>query len=322
MKLHDFMKQLLHELLLQKRTGTYASYLSTYRSVLSFSGKNTLSLSDVFTKEFLFGYQEHLLAKGCCYNTVSSYMRVLRAVRNKAEKKQLVQTDTDLFEHVYTGSEPTEKRAISMEALLKLEDADLSTCSSLSFSRDLFMLSFHLQGMSFIDLAHLRKSDLKGDILTYHRRKTGSRITLQVLSPARKLLKKYSKASMSSAYLLPIITTTGEDETKQYSTILRRYNRHLKKLAELLDISENLTSYVARHSWATAAYHSGVPTTLISEAMGHRTEEITRVYLAAFDTEQLAYANKVVLKALFSGRIKGRKNVQLLGGDGHNLMQT
>lgn len=314
-KLIDFVNVLSEELKLQGRISTRKKYLSTYRSVLTYSKECQITLGEVFCKEFLLGYQEFLLNKGCCFNTVSSYMRVLRAIRNKAEKRKIITTDIDLFDHVYTGSETTVKRAVSLKTILALNNVDLSHNSSLAFSRDLFMLSFYLQGMSFVDLAHLRKTNVKGDLIIYHRRKTGSMIAVPILPPARTLLERYMNNN-TSPYLLPIISIGG-DATKQYDNAIRKYNRHLKKLAELIGVSDNLTSYVSRHSWATTAYHIGVSTSVIGEAMGHRSEEMTRVYLASFTTDMLASANRKVLESLFGAELEGDKNVQVLLGDGH-----
>ena len=325
------LDDLLRDMQSQGRTGTQDSYLATYRSVFSFSGKRSITIEEVFTKDFLHRYQNYLLSKGCCYNTISSYMRVLRAIRNKAERRGLIQTEADLFDKLYTGSEPTRKRAISGDTILKMNDADLARHPHLIISRDMFMLSFHLQGMSFIDLAHLRKADFKDGYITYRRRKTGSPVNIEVLPPAIEILNRYHSTDNQSPYLLALIQEDGENKATPYRSLLRKYNRHLKALAEILEIKENLTSYVARHSWATAAYHIGVPTTIISEAMGHKTEEVTRVYLAAFSTETLAYANKMIWEALFEGKTTNKftkklkenngngwtKNVSLLGRERH-----
>lgn len=307
-KFTAFLDSLLAEMSLQGRTGTSDSYLATYRSVLAFSGKRSITLEEVFCKSFLFHYQDYLRIKGCCHNTISSYMRVLRAIRNKAEKRKLIITDADLFEKLYTGSTPTNKRAISGETILRLNDADLSNHSHLAVSRDMFMLSFHLQGISFIDLAHLQKCDLKDGYITYHRRKTGGRIMVEVLPPAQELLSMYLNTDELSPYLLPLLSGQSETPTREYRSVLRKYNRHLKSLAKILGIEENLTSYVARHSWATAAYHIGVPTSVIGQAMGHHSEEVTRIYLASFNDETLSYANKMVWKSLFQDNKKRRRN--------------
>jgi len=226
---------------------------------------------------------------------------------NKAEKRKLIKLETELFDQIYTGSEPTEKRAIPTEVILKIAQADLEAYPHLKASRDLFVLSFHLQGISFVDLAYLRKADLKGNFITYHRRKTGSRISVEVLEPAQEILEHYLNTDKESPYLLTILTETGEKVHTQYKSTLRKLNRHLKTLAEILEMEETLTSYVARHSWATAAYHIGVPTTIIGAAMGHKTEEVTRIYLASFDTETLTYANRMVMEELFGEKTLNKK---------------
>ena len=317
----------------QGQTGTWNTYMATARSMLTFAANKQITLQEVFNRAFLHRYQIYLLNRGCCYNTISAYMRVLRAMANKAEKWNLIKLETGLFDHVYTGSEPTEKRAIPTEAVLKIGRADLKKYPHLKASRDLFMLSFHLQGISFVDLAYLRKADLKGNFITYHRRKTGSRISVEVLEPAQDILEQYLNTDKESPYLLTILTETGEKVTTQYKSTLRKFNRHLKTLAEILGMEENLTSYVARHSWATAAYHIGVPTTIIGAAMGHKTEEVTRVYLAAFNTETLTYANRMVMEELFGKKEmsnkrkiwknnttkRGEKNVSFLIRERHQI---
>jgi integrase len=301
-----FLSELLGDLQSQGRTGTRNNYSSVSRSVLGFSGNADLTLKEPFTKDFLYRYQKYLQDRGCCYNTISSYMRVLRAICNKARKRGLISVESDLFENLFTGSEPTRKRALQGEAILDLNEVDLEDHPHLTTSRELFILLFHLQGMSYVDLAHLRKSDLKsdpeGDYITYRRRKTGGLIPVKILPAARELLERHLSTDEHSPYLLSILTPDGRDLTKQYRAALRRFNRHLKTLGELIGIKENLTSYVARHSWATAAYHIGVPTAVISEAMGHKTEEVTRVYLASFDTGMLDYANRMVWESLFANK--------------------
>ena len=286
----------------QGKIGTSNTYLAVSRSVMAFSGKCSLPLRAVFNKDFLHRYQAYLLDRECCYNTISSYMRVLRAIRNKAVKLGLLSLEADLFNKLYTGSEPTRKRALRDDVILDLNGVDLSDCPHLVMSRELFMLLFHLQGMSFVDLAHLRKSDLKGDYITYRRRKTDGLISVRIWEPARELLDRYLSTDKHSPYLLSIL-----DSSAQYRSVLRRFNRHLKSLAELLGIREPLTSYVARHSWATAAYHAGTPVALISEAMGHKTEEVTRIYLDSFDTETMDNVNRIAWESLLRNRTTGKK---------------
>jgi integrase len=167
--------------------------------------------------------------------------------------------------------------------------------------------------MSFVDLVHLRKSDLKGNYITYHRRKSGSLVTVKVLPPARALLGLFLSRDKDSPYLLSIL---GEDTL--YRSLLRRFNRHLNTLGDMLGLEESLTSYVARHTWATSAYHIGVPTAVIGQAMGHRTENVTSTYLASFNTETVDDANRMVWESMFGNKTKNTKNVSLLGRERHD----
>jgi len=219
---------------------------------------------------------------------------------NKAVQKSLVNYQPGMFAGIQTKTEPTLKRAIRTKTLKFICQADLSRQPSLDFARDMFMLSLYLQGISFIDLAYLRKNDIRGDgSIVYQRHKTRSVVTIAVDVVAWRIIDKYKEETMRSPYLLPIIKNAGKDERKQYETALRNQNRRLKKLAHRLGIRENLTSYVSRHSWATVAYHEGVATAVISQAMGHQSEKVTHVYLQSFDNTTLLKANDTVIKAIF-----------------------
>jgi hypothetical protein len=162
----------------------------------------------------------------------------------------------------------------------------------------MFMVSLCLQGISFVDLLYLRKGDLQGELLTYSRRKTGAQVCVYVLDEAREYLSRLVDDREDTLYLLPFITRTGEAGYKQYQSALHRFNEQLKDLAAHLGIRETLTSYVARHTWATMAYHNGVKVSLVSQAMGHSTEEMTYTYLSSFDREEIKGANQAVLDAV------------------------
>ena len=150
--------------------------------------------------------------------------------------------------------------------------------------------------MSPTDIAHLLKSDLQGDHLSYRRQKTGQRITIRWEPCMQKLVDKYNNDD--SPYLIPLITRPGEDEERQYQNRIHLINHHLKKLGEELGLSSRLTSYVARHSWASIAKSQDVPVAAISEAMGHTTERTTRIYLKSFDNTLVDCANQKVLSAI------------------------
>ena len=200
------------------------------------------------------------------------------------------------FARVYTGIAKTVKRAVNIREVQKIKAQRLPPDSTSDFSRNIFLFSLYTCGMSLTDIAHLKKSNLQGDYLSYCRRKTGQRINIRWEACMQQLVDKYQ--SDDSPYLLPIITRPGEDEARQYRNKIHLINHHLKKLGEELELSSKLTTYVARHSWACIAKSQDVPVAAISEAMGHTTEHTTRIYLKSFDNTLVDCANRKVLSAI------------------------
>ncbi|NDV67245.1 site-specific integrase [Bacteroides sp. 224] len=296
---------------------TICNYQSTLHSVLDFH-HGDVPLSVVFSRDFLLSYQNHLLGLGICRNTIAFYMRVLRALYHRAVAQRRIKSVKHLFVGIITTEEATVKRSLPASVVKLLATSDLSEYPELEFSRDMFMLSLYLQGMPFIDLAHLRHSDLQGGrILCYRRHKTDVEITVGLDERALRILSKY-KCSSDSPYLLPIIRVAGaaSEETRQYSNSLRNHNRHLKRICVLLDIDENLSSYVARHTWATLAHHHGVGMHVISQALGHRKEETTHTYVRQLDVDCFLAANRIVIDAVFSGKKPSGSILKPLSGSG------
>ena len=298
MNLQSFVRQCLAGMDPAGRYRMRKSYQSVLNSISGFCSGNPVGVSAVFASSFLLNYEEYLWLRGCKRNTSSYYMGVLRSLYAEAVLRKKTAPVSGLFSDVFTGSDPTVKRAVSPEVIGKLYMADLSDILRLDRCRDFFMLSFLLQGMSFIDLAYLRKSDVQGEVINYRRHKTGGLITISLLPAARALFNKYANEVKDSPYMLPLITLSGVAGRTQYETALHRQNRQLKELGAHLGIKETLTSYVARHSWATIAYHNQVEVAMVSQAMGHHSEGITKVYLDSFADERLKEANQKVFNAI------------------------
>ncbi|NDV58874.1 site-specific integrase [Bacteroides sp. 519] len=299
MNLTDYVLEVVESYRRLGCTRTAETYLSTLRSMLYYHQEDA-PIKDIFNRTWLTGYQDYLVSTGLSRNSIVFYLARIRSLYNKAVQKELINYQPGLFEGVQTRSEPTYKRAIRAKTLKFICQADFSKYPCLDFARDMFMLSLYLQGISFIDLAYLRKTNIKGDgSIIYQRHKTRSTVTVAVDNLAWRIIEKYKEQTARSPYLLPIIKNPGRDERKQYETALRAQNRRLKKVARYLGIKDNLTSYVSRHSWATVAYHEGVATSVISQAMGHQSEKVTHVYLKSFDNTTLLKANDTVIKAIF-----------------------
>ena len=294
----DDFQQFAERIINQKKEEGHLSIAAKYRSSLNslnrFLDGRLLTFDEMDASQML-SYESYLKKQGLCSNTTSFYMRNLRAIYNQAVEQGLTPQNYP-FARVYTGIAKTVKRAVNIEEVQKIKTKELPADSTVAFSRDIFLFSFYTCGMSLTDIAHLKESDLQGDFLSYCRQKTGQRITIRWEPCMQRLVDKYKNEG--SPYLIPIITCPGEDEARQYQNKIHLINHHLKKLGEELGLSSKLTSYVARHSWASIAKSQDVPVAAISEAMGHTTERTTRIYLKSFENTLVDGANQKVLSAI------------------------
>ena len=291
--LFSFMHSVIIQLRQLGKIRTSETYTATLKSFMEFREEHDVPLDGV-NSDLMLLYEAHLKAKGVRMNTISFYMRILRAVYNRAVEKELTPQKYP-FRHVYTGVDKTVKRAVPVKVIKALKELNLSMKSSLDFARDMFMFSFYTRGMSFVDMAYLKKTDLQNGILTYCRRKTGQRLTVKWEKCMEEIIKKYP--SNSSTYLLPIIKEQG-NERKQYDNALHLVNYRLKDLSGMLKLQRPLTMYVARHSWASVAKVRNVPLSVISEGMGHDSEKTTQIYLASLEASVVDKANNMILELL------------------------
>lgn len=291
--LFSFMHGVIAQLKLLGKVRTSETYTATLNSFMAFREEQDVPL-DGLSSDLMLLYEAYLKARGVRMNTISFYMRNLRAVYNRAVEKGLTPQNNP-FRHVYTGVDKTVKRAIPIKAIKALKDLDLSMKPSSDFARDMFLFSFYTRGMSFVDMAYLKKSDLQNGILTYRRRKTGQQLAIKWEKCMEEIVAKYPQNS--TIYLLPIIKEQG-NERRQYDNALHLVNYRLKELSKILKLQRPLTMYVARHSWASVAKAKNVPLSVISEGMGHDSEATTQIYLASLETSVVDKANKMILELL------------------------
>lgn len=292
--LYHYMDGIIARLRLNGKVRTAETYLSALRSIKHFRKGEDLMI-DCMTASEMEAYEAWLRERGVVPNTISFYMRILRAVYNRAVEDDIT-NDRKPFRHVYTGIDKTVKRALPLTAIKCIRSLNLTGMPKLDYARDMFMLSFYLRGMSFIDMAYLKKNDLKDGRITYYRRKTSQRLIIAWTKEMQQIIDKYSENA--SDYLLPIIRNRGINERCTYHNMGYMINHHLKQVAAMAGISVPLTLYVARHSWASAAHSKGIPVAIISEGMGHDSEATTRIYLASLDTSAVDRANSIILGAL------------------------
>ena len=292
--LFNFMENIIIKLKQNGKTRTSETYTVTLNSFKKFRQGEDLML-DCLSSEVMEAYEAWHQQRGVSPNTISFYTRILRAVYNRAVEDEIIE-NRNPFRHVYTGVDKTVKRALPIAIIKKIKVLDLELIPALDFARDMFMMSFMLRGMSFIDMAYLKKTDLKNGYITYRRRKTGRQLTIEWTMEMQMLLDKYPEND--SDYLLPIIRNVGTNERYTYRNVGYNINHNLKTIAKKVGITIPLTLYVARHSWASAAKAKGIPLSVISEGMGHDSEATTQIYLASLDTSVVDKANSLILKSL------------------------
>lgn len=288
-----FMKEQIDRLESMKRMRTSETYTAAYRSFMRFMDNKDVAI-DEFDEKLMGEYENFLKMTGAGLNTVSFYMRIMRAVYNRAVDEGI--TDQRYpFKKVYTGIARTVKRALRFDDIRRIKNVDLSNEPNLAFARDMFMFSFYTRGMSFVDMSFLSKSNLSGGVLSYCRRKTGQRLDIKWEKCMQEIVERYDACG---PYILPIVSPDKGDERLQYRQCQCRINAYLKRLGRMMGFLHPLTMYVARHSWASVAKSRNVPLSIISEGMGHDSDATTRIYLASIEASRIDEANSSILNAL------------------------
>lgn len=288
-----FMDEVINQLKHLNKVRTAETYTATKNSFMRFRNGDDITLEEI-NSDLMMEYEAFLKSHNVMMNTVSFYNRILRAVYNRAVEKGMIK-QVHPFKHVYTGIDKTVKRAISLKAIRRIKELDLSLKPSLDFARDMFLFSFYTRGMSFIDMAYLKKTDLQNGVLSYRRRKTGQQMFIRWEKCMQEILDKYP--ANETGYLLPVIRMPNNERT-QYRNMQRLINNRLKDVSVMAGLQMNLTMYVTRHSWASIAKSQHVPLSVISEGMGHDSENTTLIYLASLDNSMIDKANRMILKKL------------------------
>lgn len=299
--LFSYMRRLIEAKRAGGRAGTASAYSNVLHSLMQFRGGCDLTF-DMLTQDTIVQYEGWLRARGVRANSSSSYMRVLRAVYRMAVRDQLAPDRSSIFSHVYMGYARTRKRALPARDVSRLALLRLAAGSSEAFARDLFLLSIYLRGMSFVDMAFLRKDNLVGGMLTYSRMKTRQALSLAWEPCMQEIVDRYASLAPATPYLLPIITRLDGSERQQYLTALRNSNRALKRVGDRLSLPVPLTTYVARHTWASMAQEMHVPLQVIREGMGHESLRTTQVYLASIDSRVVDRANQRIIDKITRGK--------------------
>ena len=290
----------LHEQVVKKeqmqRQGTAHTYRSAYNRFKVFREDVDLTF-DELTPDMVERYEAWLINRRLKQNSICCYLRTLNTLLAKAAEEGLL-ANQNLFSRVRLSYVKTTKRAISERELKVIANLQLPGESTIALARDIFMFSFYMRGMPFVDIAYLRKTDLKNGMLTYCRKKTNQCLMVEWERAQQKIVDRYAHQTKGISYLLPIIKKEDGTEYQQYQRMQININRALKRIGEMIGLKMPLTTYVARHTWASVARDMNIPISIISEGMGHNSIKTTQVYLNSIDTSRINEANKRIIRRI------------------------
>jgi len=279
-----YLHEIISELEAANRFGTARCYKDTHNRLRDFRKKNSLSFHDIDLK-FLKSFEIHLLRTNKV-NSVSIFLRTLRAVFNRAIREGIIKQEVYPFGGFKIKSESTRKRALNKGQLDSLKKFKTDVGSRQYHSLNFFLFSYYARGMNFLDIANLTWDNIQNDRIFYKRKKTGDPIDILIDENLAEIISKYSR---SMEYIFPILekglsplTTRNRIKTK-----LKKTNKDLQAIAKSIGLPDDITFYWARHSFATILKRAGISTTVISETLGHGSEKVTRNYLDSFETNQL-----------------------------------
>lgn len=286
------------------RIGNSALYQYSRSSICNFRNGRDLTFSEL-DQNFLTRFEEYHLAKGNSQNSISVIMRTIRALYNKAILEGCARRANYPFRSQLSTkgysigklNTSTLKRALTKEQMKRIVSLELEPYSNSWHARNYFLFSFYNRGINFIDMAFLTPDNIKNNRMVYRRAKTGKPYNIELLEPSQAIIGHYR--DVTDGYLFPILFK-GRYLSKQaihnrIHKIRRKVNEGLKEVASLSGITDNLTTYVARHSWATILKRNGISTSIISEGLGHDSEKTTQIYLDSFENMVLDEANKSLL---------------------------
>jgi len=286
--------------------GKYGS-ASKHKSLRSrLSQYRTLNIRlDEIDLAFLRDFELFLRRIGNANNSIATKFAIFKAAYNKALAEEQFVMKSNPFSKFKVGSlwTKTRKRAITKEDVQKLMELKIEPSHQTEyrdFARDVFLFSYFTAGINFTDISSLRYCDIVNGRISYSRNKTQKLLSFRLMPRALEIIEKYSRSEHSSDdYIFPIldrrIHVTPQQIFNRTHKTLRKVNRELKILGEMIGLQIPLTTYVARHTYATVLKRSGVNIAIISESLGHSDLSTTQIYLDSFENSQIDEAMKHLL---------------------------
>lgn len=295
LNLFEFHQLLIDRMICRGQLGNARIYREVLVDLKKFRNGRDIALNKVDYR-FLVKYENYSLSRGMSVNGLGIKLRTLRAVLNHAIREKLLSRDKYPFELYKIKKAETRKRAISEETLKRIIDLEFEKGTRQYMARSYFLISFHLIGMNFTDMARLKVANINNSRIEYRRSKTKKLFSIKISDALWQLLDEYVGSKHESDYILPVIHSPGtlEEEYLQVKNGLRLFNYGLKDIGKMVGMTTVLSTYVSRHTWATIAKKKMVPISVISEGLGHSSTEVTSTYLDSFDKSIIDEYNVVV----------------------------
>ncbi len=279
-----------------RKASTVRNYKTALNALAQYLGRRSLPIDDI-DRQLMQDFEQWLLHHGKCRNTSSAYLRSLKSLFNRAVDAGLT-AERNPFRRVFTGNAHTVKRGLcrtEFSRLLAFQTDD----DSLRLAADIFLFSVAVCGMPFVDVAHLQWCQIKDGRLFYRRSKTGECLSVLLEPEAKEILRRY-KGKGAGGYVFPVLSPT--DDESAYRNALSRYNRSLRRWGRKVGLQRHLTSYVARHTWASLANENDIPLSVISQGLSHTNLRTTSNYIASLSTYRLDHSNHCLIRLLFRGK--------------------
>ncbi len=295
----EFWDERINDLVLSGKTGNARAYKDVKNSFFKFNKNKNILFRDI-TPKLLDKYEVYLRNKNNTDGGISIKMRTIRALYNYAIKMGEANIQNYPF-RVYKISKlkgKNVKRALTVTEFKKFESLDLNEYPHLTDTKYMFLFSFYLRGINYVDMMKLEWKNIQDGKIHYKRSKTGKLFVIKILEPVQRILDYYKAQNRSTPYVFPILTKVGLEPMQieyRKDKMLKVFNRELKEIASIQGIDKNITSYVARHSYATIMKYIGVSTDIISESMGHANLDVTNSYLKEFENDIIDDANDKLL---------------------------
>lgn len=292
-----FSNKLIEQMMEVNRVGNALIYRTAVNRLISYCGKD-IAFTEINYK-LLNEFNHHLITSGLKQNSISNYFRTIRAIYNKALKEKIIDRSLYPFHDISIKSEKTAKRAVLKEDIVKLLEIPLPRDSSSWRALNYFVLSFYLRGISFTDLAYLKQSNIIEGRIEYKRRKTHKNYSVKLFPVAESIINQLNVPG--GDFLLPIIPIGVSENSirakRMIQQCIKTTNKYLKRLSEEAGLSNTVTTYSSRHSFATIAKRMGYSNELIAESLGHEYgNKITNIYLDTFEVEVLDVMHKHVIQ--------------------------